>query len=297
MPLDNFFKYAPQILEAAAKSLLGIFALMILCVSVLGYFLFRKSSEKTRIAIFVLMFVGVSFFGFAILYAVPNRRTDIVNNKETAYGLKIKRNVWKHYYLENYNFRGEIEYLVENVSEGSVLRLLPYKAGWFGWNIETPVVKTEIYGDATNLYNIEVENFTKQEISRRDIDGRENHVTMYDWQFKITPPLEPNKALHYGIIINTSGTERDAFDSENGSWAGMASPLPVDLLGCEIYAPENYKFLNKGYVVKDYAGRIIEVKNLHSPEFSRDGSKISWQVENPSPALQYLVKIAIAKTN
>ena len=56
---------APDILEQAAKSPLGIFALMILALAVLGFFYFRKSSERTRTAIFVMMFVGVAFFGWA----------------------------------------------------------------------------------------------------------------------------------------------------------------------------------------------------------------------------------------
>lgn len=65
--MDELIKHTPGIIEAAAKSTLGIFALMIIALSVLGYLFFHKSSERTRAAIFVLMFVGVVTFGFALL--------------------------------------------------------------------------------------------------------------------------------------------------------------------------------------------------------------------------------------
>lgn len=64
---------APDIIREAAKSPLGIFALMILLLGVIALAFFRKASEKTRIGIFVLIFVGVVMFGVAIAQksAVP----------------------------------------------------------------------------------------------------------------------------------------------------------------------------------------------------------------------------------
>jgi hypothetical protein len=48
----------PAIIAEAAKSPLGIFALMIISLAILGFFFFQEASERTRIAIFVMLFVG-----------------------------------------------------------------------------------------------------------------------------------------------------------------------------------------------------------------------------------------------
>lgn len=56
----------PQIIEQAAKSPLGIFALMIVAVSIIGFYFFRRSSETIKIFIFLVMFAGVACFGVAI---------------------------------------------------------------------------------------------------------------------------------------------------------------------------------------------------------------------------------------
>jgi len=63
--MGKLIQSAPDIIGQAAKSPLGIFALMILALSVLGFAFFRRSSERTRAAMFVLMFVGVAAFGYA----------------------------------------------------------------------------------------------------------------------------------------------------------------------------------------------------------------------------------------
>jgi len=63
--MDKVFESAPSIIAEAAKSPLGIFALMVFALSVLGFVFFRKSSERTRTAIFILMFLGVASFGYA----------------------------------------------------------------------------------------------------------------------------------------------------------------------------------------------------------------------------------------
>lgn len=62
---------APAILAEAAKSPLGVFALMILALSIIGFFFFREASERTRIGIFVLMFLGVASFGIAAARSAP----------------------------------------------------------------------------------------------------------------------------------------------------------------------------------------------------------------------------------
>lgn len=62
----------PAIIEQAAKSPLGLFALMVIALSVLGFFFFRGASERTRIAMFVLLFFGVAAFGMATVRVAPD---------------------------------------------------------------------------------------------------------------------------------------------------------------------------------------------------------------------------------
>lgn len=63
--MDELVGQAPAILAEAAKSALGVFALMIMALSIIGFFFFRQSSERTRVWVFVLMFLGVASFGVA----------------------------------------------------------------------------------------------------------------------------------------------------------------------------------------------------------------------------------------
>jgi hypothetical protein len=57
----------PEILEKAAASRLGILALMIVALSLLGFFFFRDASERTRLVTFAMMFIGAVVFGFAVV--------------------------------------------------------------------------------------------------------------------------------------------------------------------------------------------------------------------------------------
>lgn len=65
--MGPFFKYAAEIIDAAASSLPGILALIILTLGVLAYFLFRQASEATRVLIFVLVLVAGTAFGAVVL--------------------------------------------------------------------------------------------------------------------------------------------------------------------------------------------------------------------------------------
>ena len=65
--MESAAQYVPDVIRAAAASQLGIFALMVLAVAVIGYLFFKGASELVRLAIFVLMFAGVAAFGLAIV--------------------------------------------------------------------------------------------------------------------------------------------------------------------------------------------------------------------------------------
>ncbi|MCI0694066.1 hypothetical protein L0337_18915 [candidate division KSB1 bacterium] len=91
--MERLFENAPEIISAAAKSPLGLFALMILVLAVLGFFFFRQASERTRVTIFLLMFIGVVAFGIAIFSAsshpsgeslVPSKEIEQLSDQKLA---------------------------------------------------------------------------------------------------------------------------------------------------------------------------------------------------------------------
>ena len=56
----------PEIIEKAATSQLGIFALMIVAVSIIAFLWFQKRSNAIRISILAVLFAGVVWFGVAV---------------------------------------------------------------------------------------------------------------------------------------------------------------------------------------------------------------------------------------
>jgi len=69
---EEAFNAVPDIIKAAAVSPLGIFALMIICLSVLGIVWFKKTENHyVKLGIFLCLFAGVIAFGFSILNATP----------------------------------------------------------------------------------------------------------------------------------------------------------------------------------------------------------------------------------
>ena len=63
---DSAPKAVTDIIRAASTSPLGIFALMIVAVSVLAWIFFKDAGERLRAGIFIMLFVGVAAYGFAI---------------------------------------------------------------------------------------------------------------------------------------------------------------------------------------------------------------------------------------
>lgn len=64
-------EHLPQIIAEAAKSTLGIFALMLCILGWTGIVYFRKSADRIRVSMFLLMFAGVAGFGFALMRSAP----------------------------------------------------------------------------------------------------------------------------------------------------------------------------------------------------------------------------------
>jgi hypothetical protein len=71
-----FAEATPAIIAEAAKSPLGIFALMVMALSLLGYFYFREAAERTRTAMFLLLLAGVASFGVATFRTTPGATPD-----------------------------------------------------------------------------------------------------------------------------------------------------------------------------------------------------------------------------
>lgn len=69
-PSDTAIKTLPEIIKQASQSPLGIFALMIVALSIMSYVFFTSARPKIKILIFFLMFSGVVAYGVAISRAV-----------------------------------------------------------------------------------------------------------------------------------------------------------------------------------------------------------------------------------
>jgi hypothetical protein len=61
--MEKIIKYIPDIIGEAAKNTLGLLALMVIIISVIGFIFFRKSSDWIRVGMFILLFIGVVSFG------------------------------------------------------------------------------------------------------------------------------------------------------------------------------------------------------------------------------------------
>lgn len=210
----------------------------------------------------------------------------------SAFGVKFNKIIWKHYYLDNFDFRSEIEYYLQSNSESPIVDLPPHEAGWFGHDIEY-TFEAVIYGENKHSYTINNKYFFAKNIQRNDLNGRDCKITRLNWQFTVAPPIARKTVFNYGIIIQTKNTEKEAFNGD-GSLAGMSSPYPVDSIISEIFAPNGYSFKDKGVLVRDSTGVNVEC-NITKPVFSDNDTKITWVVEQPSPTVRYLVRIFLVK--
>ncbi len=82
--MDKFFTHIPKIIETAAKSPLGLFALMVLSVSALGFMFFHDASEILKAGIFVMLFSGVCAFGYAVMRSVSRQSSQPDSEEESS---------------------------------------------------------------------------------------------------------------------------------------------------------------------------------------------------------------------
>ena len=70
---DKAAEKLPAVIETAAKSPLGILALIVIALSLLGYSYFRKAREKTRQIMFALMLSAAVAFAIAVMRTMSFR--------------------------------------------------------------------------------------------------------------------------------------------------------------------------------------------------------------------------------
>jgi len=290
--IEAFFKNAPDIITAAAKSPLGIIALALLVLAVLCLALFRTSGSPVKVTVFLsVLVVAVFFCCLAAYYQMKQSGspgTAASAPPENQYGYAFRKVTWKNTYLKDYGFKGEIETSIKNVSKLNQTLLPPQEGSWWGWGEQSFELRPVLYDKAELSHQLQQVYLTHSQRTRRDIDGSEWKYTLYAWQFEVQPCVAPGEELRYGEQVTTKGTERDAF-TEKGSVAGMWSPFPVDLLCLEVHAPEGYRFDGASHFVKDKVGAEIRVDG--APKLSSDGSLITWEVPKPIPSAQYFVRV------
>jgi hypothetical protein len=68
-----YWEYIAEIIKAASTSVLGIFALMIIAISILAYYLFRKENPLIKFGVFLFLFSGVVMFGYKVYQVEPEK--------------------------------------------------------------------------------------------------------------------------------------------------------------------------------------------------------------------------------
>lgn len=76
-----------EIIAESAKSPLGIFALMIIILSILAFYFFRNSSNKYKFTVFLFLFSGVFLFGYVVV------QSDIKGNSDAEDTIAMVENI------------------------------------------------------------------------------------------------------------------------------------------------------------------------------------------------------------
>jgi hypothetical protein len=143
-----FFDNAAAIIGAAAKSPLGIVALMVLVLACLGIAFFRNASEKTRIAVYVLLVIG--FAGFAAAVMVQSGASGATRTE--AGPLIIRGVITDHLsrqvlsgvtvlvaatpFEATSDANGRFEGMLPNAPARTRLEITAHREGYFAWRLE-----------------------------------------------------------------------------------------------------------------------------------------------------------------
>lgn len=241
-----------------------------------------------------------SFLVIAALFGIEIQWKDFVisldkYNNSFPFGLKINSIRWEHDYKLNGDFVGKISYSVTNKTKINLINLLPDKASWFGHNIN-PKYSFEILNSDMGFYNLEKSNFLKSETRDKITSDSETDITDFNWYPIISHGLQPCKKLEYRINIHTSKTEQSVLEGQE-SFAGMGTFYNANKISCKINAPEGYRLIDNGYIIRDRIGIEIErEKNrVKEPKFLNNGESITWEVKYPIPTALYLIRVKLEK--
>ena len=69
--MTDAVQHLPAIIEQAAKSPLGLIALMVMALAGMAFVFFKTASERTRVGIFLLLLAGVAAFSAAAMRVSP----------------------------------------------------------------------------------------------------------------------------------------------------------------------------------------------------------------------------------
>lgn len=161
--MNELLGQVPGIIQEAAKSPLGLFALMIMILSILGFMFFRSSSERTRIAMFVLMFIGVAFFGAAAIRIAPNMESSSLKSDLPPASSPNQRNIngkWVAQISETDGNNWKIDFDFD-VHEGNVLGMVSYPTG------DGEIVDGKLVGDALSFMTKHTPQFETEAATMR----------------------------------------------------------------------------------------------------------------------------------
>ena len=82
--MDKILSAAPELIAEAAKSTLGLAALMVIVLAALGFFFFKSASEKARVGIFLALLAGTAGFIAVVVSQDPARSRDPVSSRAGA---------------------------------------------------------------------------------------------------------------------------------------------------------------------------------------------------------------------
>jgi hypothetical protein len=88
-PMSQLFQQAPKIIREAARSPLGLLALVVLAVAVLAFLLFHDATELVRLAIFCALLLGAALFSAKTFQVISAQET---SSKTAATTKRIANN-------------------------------------------------------------------------------------------------------------------------------------------------------------------------------------------------------------
>lgn len=112
------------------------------------------------------------------------------------------------------------------------------------------------------------------------IPGKKSYIV--SWNHEISPPLDKNDSLVLEIIIDTTGTEKDAFTAD-GTYAGIPTVLPTKKATLNFVAPPGYVFeMIIPKIVHDAYGNTDEkeISRIKQPRLNKSKTLLSWEIEH-----------------